>query len=189
MDRIEIFNSTVCFPDGREAGGFCSHDVHADPEISTQVIHAGSHKFHDFILNITIGKNCSDNSKGHVLGTYAWNRFSCHVNAYYLGTFDIVSSSQKLFYKLWSALSHSHGSKGSITGMAVRSQDHLAALCQHFSGKLMDNCLMRGNVNATIAFCTGQSEHMVILVDSSSYCAQRVMAVGQYVRDREFLQS
>ena len=188
MDGIKIFNSVVCLPDGREAGSLCGHNVHTDPKICAQVIHARSHKLHYFVLHIAICKNGSDDGKCHILRAYAGNRFSCHVNTHYLGTFNVISSSQKLLYKLRSPFSHSHGSKSAITGMAVRSQDHLAALSQHFSGKLMDNCLMRWNVNTPVAFCTGQSKHMVILVDSSPYCTQRVMTVGQYVRNREFLQ-
>ena len=38
-------------------------------------------------------------------------------------------------------------------------------------------------------FGTGQSKHVVILVDGSAYGAKAVVTVGQHIRDREFLKS
>ena len=73
--------------------------------------------------------------------------------------------------------------------MAVGSQDHLAAAGKHLSGELMNNCLMRRNVDTAVFFRAGKTKHMVIFVDGSSNGTQRVVAVGQYIRYREFFQS
>ena len=73
--------------------------------------------------------------------------------------------------------------------MAVRTKDHLAAACEHFTGKLVDNGLMRRNIDTAVLLRTGQSKHVVIFIDRTADCTQRVMAVGQNIRDREFLQS
>ena len=73
--------------------------------------------------------------------------------------------------------------------MTVRTEDHFSAACKHFSCELMDNCLMRRYVNTTIFLCTGETKHVVIFVDGSAYCTERVMAVGQYIWYREFLKS
>ena len=53
----------------------------------------------------------------------------------------------------------------------------------------MDYGLMRRHIDAAIAFRTGQAEHVIILVDRSADSAQRIMAVCQNIRDREFFQS
>ena len=73
--------------------------------------------------------------------------------------------------------------------MAVRSQNHLAALCQHFPGKLVDYCLMGRYIDTAIFFRAGQAKHVVILVDGSAYGAKAVVTVGQHIGNREFLQS
>ena len=73
--------------------------------------------------------------------------------------------------------------------MAVGTEDHLSAACKHFSCKLMDNCLMRRYVNSAVLLGTGESKHMVIFIDGSAYCTERVVAVGQYIWYREFLKS
>ena len=72
--------------------------------------------------------------------------------------------------------------------MGIRAQNHLSALCQHLTGKLVDNCLMRGHINSTVLFRTGQTKHVVILVDGSAHGTKAVMTVGQHIGDREFLQ-
>ena len=73
--------------------------------------------------------------------------------------------------------------------MAVRTKDHFSAAGQHFTGILMDNCLMRRNVNTAIFLGTGKSEHVVIFIDGTAYCAKGIMAVGQHIWNREFFQS
>ena len=72
--------------------------------------------------------------------------------------------------------------------MAVGTEDHLSAACKHSLANLMDNCLMRRYVNSAVLLGTGESKHMVIFIDGSAYCTERVVAVGQYIWYREFLQ-
>ena len=72
--------------------------------------------------------------------------------------------------------------------MGIRAEDHLAALCQHLAGVLMDDCLMRRNINAAVFLGAGKTKHVVILVDRSTDSTETVVAVRQNVRDRELLQ-
>ena len=73
--------------------------------------------------------------------------------------------------------------------MAVRSQNHLSAARQHFSGKLMDHRLMRGDIDSAVALRAGQAEHVIVLVDRAAHSARTVVAVGQHIGNRKFLQS
>ena len=73
--------------------------------------------------------------------------------------------------------------------MAVRSEDHLSAACQHLPGILVDNCLMRRNIDAAVLLRAGQSEHVVILIDRSTYRTKTVVAVGQHIGHGELLKS
>ena len=65
---------------------------------------------------------------------------------------------QQLLYQLRTALAHRHRSQRTIAGVGIRAKDHLAAACEHFSCKLVDNRLMRRYINAAVFFCTSQSE-------------------------------
>ena len=189
MSSIEFFNLLICSPDRRQAGSFCGHNIHTDTEVSTQIGYSRSHKFHYFILNETIFEHSSDNSQSHVLRSYTWNRCSCHVYSHHTRHIDIIGFRQQLFYQLRPAFTHSHSTQSTIASMAVRTQNHLASASQHFSCILVDNCLMRRYINSAIFFSTGKAKHMVILVNGSSHCTKRVVAVGQHIRHRKLFQS
>ena len=53
----------------------------------------------------------------------------------------------------------------------------------------MDYRLMRGYIDSAVLLCTGESEHVVIFIDGTAYRTKGIMAVGQYIRHRELLQS
>ena len=73
--------------------------------------------------------------------------------------------------------------------MAVRSENHPAAACQHLAGELMDNCLMRRNIDTAVFLRAGKSEHVVIFIDRSAYRAETVMTVCQHIGHRELLEA
>ena len=56
--------------------------------------------------------------------------------------------------EILATLAYAQRAQHTITGMAVRTKNHFATACQHFSCKLMNNCLMRRNVYTAIFFCT-----------------------------------
>ena len=69
--------------------------------------------------------------------------------------------------------------------MGIRPENHASALGKHFTRKLMDDRLMRRNIDPAIFLRGGQSEHVVIFIDRSADRAQRIVAVGQHIRNRE----
>ena len=189
VNCIILFNLVICSPDRGQAGGLCGHNIHADTEIRTQIGYARSHKFHYFILHIAIGKYFSDNGQSHVLRTYARSWRPGQIDCHYLRHIDIVGLFQQLFHQLRSAFAHGHGSQSSITGMTVRTQDHLASTSQHFPCELMNDCLMRRHIDTAVFFRTGQSKHVIIFVNSTAHCTERIMTVGQHIRNGESFQT
>ena len=189
MNFVEFFDPLVCLPDGGKAGGLCSHDIHADPEISAQVLHSRSHELHHLILYITVSENLSDNGQSHILRTDARPGLSLQVNRHHLRHIDIIRLGKKLLHQLRAAFSHSHGPQCSIAGMAVGTQDHLSPARQHLPGELMDHSLMRRNIDTAVFLRAGEPEHMIIFIDGSADGAERVVAVGQHIRHRKFLKS
>ena len=189
MDIIEILNCRICLPDRRQTCSLCRHNINADTEISREVLYARSYKFHYFILHITVLKYSTNNSQRNVLRSYAFYRGAFQINSYNTWHIDIIGLVQKLFYKFRTTFTHCHSSKRTITGMGIRAKNHSAAACQHFSGELVNNCLMRWYIHTAISLGTGKSEHMIVFVDGSAYCTQRVVAVRQYIRYRELSQS
>ena len=189
MDLVKFLDLVIRLPDGGQTGGLCSHNVNADSEICAQSRNSRPYKFHYFILHIAAAKYFSYDRKSHILRAYSLNRLSGQINSHNSRHINVIGLAKKLLYQLGSAFSHCHGSKRSVSCMRIRPQDHPAAACKHFSGKLMDDCLMRRNINAAVLFRTGQSKHVVILINSSAHCAQGIVAVCKHIGHWKFLKS
>ena len=125
----------------------------------------------------------------NALRSYARNGGTGHIDRHNPRHMDIVSLVKQLLYQLRSTLAHGHGTESTVTGMAVRTKDHLAAAGQHLSGILMDNGLMRRYIYAAVFLGTGETKHMVIFIDGAAYGTKRIVTVGQHVGHRKFLQA
>ncbi len=189
MDLIELLCLRIGRPDGGEAGGLGGHDIDADPEILTEGGDAGAYEFHDLILYEAVSEYCADDGQGHVLRTYAADRCPCQVDSHYLRALDVIGLVQQLLYQLRTALAHSHGAQCAVAGMGVGAQDHGAALCQHLSGELMDDCLVRRYIDAAVFLGSSQTVHVVIFINSAAYGTQGVVTVGQHIGHGETGQS
>ena len=187
MDFIEFLNLFISLPDRGKACSLCSHNIHANTEVCTQSCNARSHKFHNFILNISIGKYFTDDCQCNVLWTYSRAWLTFQINGNYPWHINIIGLGKELFYQFSTAFTHSHGAKCTITCMAVRTKDHFATTCKHFSCILMNNSLMRRYIYTAVFLGTGKSKHVIIFVDCSAYRTKGVVAVGQYIWNREFL--
>ena len=187
VNLIELLHRVVRSPDRGKAGRLGCHDIHTDTIVHTHVGNARSDKLHDLIFHITAVEHLADDRQCNILRSDALARCTRQVNAYYARHIDIVCLGEKLLYQLRTALADCHGTERSVSRVGIRSEDHLAACRQHLSGKLVNDCLMRRHIDSTVALCTGQSKHVVILVDGAAYGAKAVVAVGQHIRDREFL--
>ena len=189
MQCVKFFDLVICTPDRRQTGCLCCHNIDTDTEFCTQIGNTWSYEFHDFVVHIAVGKYFTDNRQCHVLRTYTLHRFARQINADYPRHIDIIRSAKQLFSQFAAAFTDSHCTKGTVTCMTVRPQNHAAAGCQHFTGKLMDDCLMWRYVNAAVFLGTCKSKHMVIFIDRAADCTKTVVAVRQYIRNREFLKS
>ena len=189
MNIIKLFYFFIGSPDGRQTGRLCRHNIHTDPVVHAQIGNARSYKFHNFIFYISTVKYFSDDRKRDILRTYTLRRCSGQIYADHARHIDIVCLTEQLFYQLRSAFPDRHGSKRPVAGMGIGSKDHFSAACKHFTGELMDNCLMRRYIDSAVLLCAGQSKHVVIFIDRSTYRTQTVVAVGKDVRNREFFQS
>ena len=189
MDFIEFTNLFVCCPDGGQTGGLGRHNINTNPEISAELSDAWSDKFHDLIVDISICKCRTNNRQRNILGTDSLCRLSVQVDSYYPRHLDIIGLIQKLLHELRAALTHSHCPECTVTGMAVRAKNHPASACQHLAGILVNHCLVGRYIYSSVFFRAGQAKHVVILIDCSAHCAQRVVTVGKYIWDRKSLQS
>ena len=189
MDLVEFFDLVICSPDRGQTGCLCGHNVHTDTEVSGKISYAVSHELHDFIIDITIGKYGTDNGQCNILRTNALLRLTGQIYSDHARHIDIICTGKKLFYKLRTTLAHCHGTKGTVTCMGIGTKDHLTTLCQHLTGILVNDCLMRRNIDAAVFLSTGKTKHVIVLVDGSTYCAETVMTVCQNIWDREFFQS
>ena len=71
--------------------------------------------------------------------------------------------------------------------MRVGAKYHCTALSQHLSCKLVNYRLMRRYIYPAVLFCTAETKHVVILIDSTTYGTQAVVAVREHIRHRKSL--
>ena len=103
------------------------------------------------------------------------------------GIGNIVGVTQKLLCQLATALAHGHGAQSAVAGVRVGTQDHLAATGEVLAHKGVDDGDVRRDEDAAVLLSSGKAKDVVILVDGAAHGAQRVMAVGKHVGQRELL--
>ena len=189
MDLIEFPDRLIRLPDRAQAGGLRRHDIHADPEIRAQLRHAGPDKFHDLIFDIPLLEDRANDCKRDILRADAAHRLARQVHRNHPRHVHIPGLSQKLLHQLSAALADCHGSQRAVAGVGIRAKDHAAALREHFPCKLVDDRLMRRDIDSAVFFCGRQAKHVVILIDRSTDSAQGIMAIGQYIGYRETFQA
>ena len=69
--------------------------------------------------------------------------------------------------------------------MAVGTKYHSAASGHHLPHVLMNDRNMWRNIDAPVFLRRGQTEHVVILIDGPAYRAKGIVAICQYIRNRE----
>ena len=119
VNLIEFPDLVIRYPDGRQTGRFGGHDIDADPVIHTQIRNTVSDKLHYLIIDIAVRKHGSDNRERNILRTDSVPGGSGQIDADHLRHPDIVCLIQQLLHQLRAAFSYRHGTKGSVTGMAV----------------------------------------------------------------------
>ncbi len=172
-------------PDRRQTGSLCSHYINAISIVSSHGTNTWAYKLHYLIFYIAILKHCTNNSNGNILWTYSWIWLSIQINGNNARVCNIISIAKELLNQLSAAFAYSHGTKGSISGMRVRPQYHLAAASHSLAHILVNNCYMRWYKNSAIFFCCRKTKYMVILIDCSAYCTKGVVAIGENIRDRK----
>ena len=172
-------------PDRGQAGSLSGHHVDAAAVVHGQGGHAGAEKFHDGIFHDALGEGSTDERQRHILGAYAGTGHAGEIDGDDLGIGDVIGLVQQLLDQLRPALAHGDGAKGAISGVTVRTQEHLTAAGVAFSHVGVDDRLMSGDELAAVLLGGGQAKHMVVLIDGTAYGAEAVVAVGEDVGQRE----
>ena len=179
----EVFlGHAIGLPDTGPAGGLGGHTVNAVAAVCGKAGNAGANKFHDLILHITVGIGCANQGQRHVMRANAGVQPAGQVNADHAGHGHIIGTAHQLFGQLAAAFAHGHSAQCAIAGMGVRAQDHAAAACHHLAVIAVDNCHVGRNINAAVFMRSGKGKLMVVLVDGAAHRTQRVVAVGQHIR-------
>ena len=186
VDGVVVFDRLVGSPNGRPAGGFRGHDVDAVAVFNGQAGDAGSHKFHNFVLYITVGVYGADDGQGDVLRADAGFGAAGEVNGDDAGHGHVVGASHQLLGQFAAAFAYRHGAQSAVAGVGVGAQDHPAASGHHFPIVAVDNRHVGGNVDAAVLVGRGQGKHVIVFVNGAAYGAQRVVAVGQDVGHGKF---
>ena len=174
-------------PDARQAGGLGGHDIDAVAVVGRHARNARAHKLHDLVLNVAPGKDGADDGKRHIVRADAGTRGAREVDGDNAGIGNIVGVTQQLLCQLAAALAHGHGAQGAVAGVRVGAQDHLAATGEVLTHKGVDDGDVRRDEDAAVLLGCGKAKDVVVLVDGAAHGAQRVMAVGEHVGQRELL--
>ena len=174
-------------PDARQAGGLGGHDIDAVAVVGRHARDARAHKLHDLVLDVTLGKDGADDGKRHIVRADSGARGAREVDGDDAGIGNVVGVAQQLLCQLAAALAHGHGAQGAIAGVRVGTQDHLAATGEVLAHKGVDDGDVRRDEDAAVLLGRGKAKDVVVLVDGAAHGAQRVMAVGEHVGQRELL--
>ena len=187
MGLVERLYFLIGFPNRGQARGLRSHHVDAAAEVSAEGFQTGANKFQHLVLHKSALKSSTNQSDGHVVRTDTPAGRARHVHQHHLGCGNVPGVLQQLLRQLRSALAHAHGAQRTVAGVAVRAQDHTAALGQLLSCKRVDNRLIGGYVDAAVLLGGGQTEYVIVLIDGAAHGAQTVVAVGHGIGQRKLL--
>ena len=106
-------------PDGRQAGGFRSHDVNAAAVFHRKTRYAGAHEFHDLVLHKAVFEHRANDGKGHVLraNAGAGRAFKPDHNLLRIG--HIVGFAKQLLDQFRPAFANGHDAQRPVAGVAV----------------------------------------------------------------------
>ena len=174
-------------PDGGKAGGLGGHDVDAVAIVGRHARDAGAHELHDLILDVALGEDRANDGERHVVRADAGARGALEVDGDDAGIGDVVGVLQQLLRQLAAALAHRHGAQGAVAGVGVGADDHLSAAGEVLAHEGVDDGDVGRDEDSAVLLCRGEAEDVVVLVDGAADGAQRVVAVGEHVGDRELL--
>ena len=177
----------ISCPNGGEAGGLGGHDVDAVAVVGRHARDARAHELHDLVLDVALGKDGADDGERHIVRADAGARSTRQVDGHNAGIGDVVGVAQQLLGQLAAALAHGHGAQGAVAGVRVGAQDHLAAAGEVLAHKGVDDRDVGRNEDTTVLFSSRKAEDVIVLVDGAAHGAQRVVAVGEHVGQRELL--
>ena len=189
VNLVVLLDHFIGDPDGGQAGCLGGHDVDAVSEVDGKSLHTRSHEFQHLVLNKAVSKGGAHQSQRHVVRADALLGGAVEVDHNHLGAVHVVGVLQKLLDQLGAALTHAHSTQGAVAGVGVRAEDHSAAPCQLFSCVGVDDRLVGGDVDTSVFFGGGQTEHVVVLVDGTAHGAEAVVAVCHGVGNGKFLES
>ncbi len=186
---VVVLHLVVGAPDGGEAGGLGGHDLDAIAEVDGEVLDAGAGKFEHFVLDKAIVEGGFHQRDGHIVRTYALAGSAFQPYEYHFGSIDVPGVVEQLLDQLAAAFANAHVAQRTVAGVGVGAENHVAALGHGLASILVDNGLVGGDEDAAILLGSGKTEDMVVLIDGAANGAERVVAVGHCVGEREFGES
>jgi len=187
VDLVPRLHPGIRPPDRGEAGRLRRHHVDPVAEIDRQVGYPRADELQHLVFHPAPRKQVPDDRQRHVLGPDPGGRLPLEKHRHHLRPGQVIGFPQELLDDLRSPLPDSHRPQRSVTGVAVRCEDHPAAAGHGLPEVLVNHRLVRGNEYPSILSSRRQAEQMVVPVDGPSHGAQAVVAVRQDIRHREGL--
>ena len=187
MRGKEVAGLVVGAPDGRQTGGLGGHDIHAVAEVAAHARDARPHELHDLVLDVAAPEDRADDGECDVLRSHAWAGLALKVDGNDAGIRHVIGVAEQLLDELAATLADGHRAEGTVAGVRVGAEDHLAAASELLAHVLVDDGDVRGHEDTAVLLGRRETEGVVVLVDGSTHGAQAVVAVREHVRQRETL--
>ena len=189
VDFVVMLHFVIGHPNRAQTGRLSRHNVNTVTEVDGQVLHARTSEFEHLVLHETALERSLHERNGHVVRADTLLRSTFEPNEYHFGSVDVPSVLQQLFYEFTTAFADAHVTERTVARVAVRTQNHIAALHHCFTHILVDNGLVSRHIDAAVLLRSRKTEHVVVFVDSSANSTERVVAVGHGIRQGEFLET
>ena len=100
--------------------------------------------------------------------TDEWLWLTGEVDGYHARISDVIGLLQELLTELSATLTDRHGTEGTITGVGIGAEDHLAAAGEVLTHELMTYGDMRWNVDSAIFLCGRETEVVIVVIDRTT---------------------
>ena len=189
VDGERTAHGFVRLPDGRQTARFRGHHVDAIAVVDAEICHAVAEEFQHAVLDQSLGEGRGDERQRDVLRADARAGPAGQVYADDARIGDVISAAEQLLDQLRPALADGQRAISAVAGVRIGTEDHPAGAGVHLAHIAVEDRLMRRDKFTAVALRRGQTEHMVVLVDRAADGAQGIVAVGQHIGQRKFLQA
>ena len=168
----ERLRGRIGSPDGGQAGGLRRHDINTVPVIRGHAGYARAHELHYLILDIAVLEDRALDRECNIVWADEWLWLAGEVDGHHARISDVIGLLEELLAELSAALTDRHGTEGTVAGVGIGAEDHLAAAGEVLTHELMTYGDVRWNIDSAVLLCCRKTEVVVVIIDRTTDCTE-----------------